>query len=262
MRLCQSGGPATSNAVTMSVNPIPVSVSIATDANPVCSGMTVNFTATPINGGTTPSYQWYNGVTPVGTNSPTYSYVPTNGDIITVVLTSNATCQSGGPATSNAITMTVNPLPAVTTTQVNVICFGGTTGTATAIATGGTGVYTYSWNTLPVQQSVTATGLSAGMYIVTVTDGSGCTATGSATITEPATALSGTIASQTNVSCFGSTDGSVTITGSGGISPYMYSLNSGTFQVSGTFDNLAGAAYTITVQDANLCTANVSSNCN
>jgi len=37
----------------------------------------------------------------------------------------------------------------------------------------------------------------------------------------------------------------------------MYSLNGGTFQVSGTFNNLAGTTYTITVQDANLCTANV-----
>jgi gliding motility-associated-like protein len=47
------------------------------------------------------------------------------------------------------------------------------------------------------------------------------------------------------------------VTGSDGISPYMYSLNGGTFQVSGTFNNLAGTTYTITVQDANLCTADV-----
>src|SRR5664280_2252904 len=162
---CQSGGPATSNAITMSVNPIlPVSISILADANPVCAGTTVNFTATQTNGGTTPVYQWYNGATPVGTNSATYSYIPANGDVITVLLTSNVTCQSGGPATSNMITMTVNSLPTVTTTQVNVACFGGTTGTATALPAGGTGVYTYTWNTVPVQTSVTATGLSSGTY--------------------------------------------------------------------------------------------------
>jgi Tfp pilus assembly protein FimT len=184
----------TTGTITVAIT-LPVSVSITADVNPVCAGTTVNFTATPTNGGTTPAYQWYNGATAVGTNSPTYSYIPVNGDVITVVLTSNETCQSGGPATSNMITMTVNSLPTVTTTQVNVACFGGTTGTATALPAGGTGVYTYTWNTIPVQTSVTATGLAAGTYIVTVADGNSCTATASTIIIEPATALSGSVTS-------------------------------------------------------------------
>ncbi len=94
------------------VNPIlPVSLSIAPSANPVLTGTSVTFTATPINGGTAPVYQWMVNGTNVGTNSTTYSYTPTNNDVITCVLTSNASpCATGSPAISNAITMTVNTL--------------------------------------------------------------------------------------------------------------------------------------------------------
>jgi gliding motility-associated-like protein len=246
----------TTGTITVAIT-LPVSVLITADVNPVCAGTTVNFTATPTNGGTTPAYQWYNGATAVGTDSPTYSYIPANGDVITVVLTSNEICQTGGPATSNMITMTVNSLPTVTTSKLDVACFGGSTGTATALPTGGTGVYTYTWNTVPVQTSITATGLTSGTYIVTVADGNSCIATASAIITEPATALSGSVTSQINVSVPGGNDGSVVVAGAGGTSPYQYKIGSGVYQVSGAFGTLAAGSYTVTVQDINLCTFDV-----
>jgi len=153
--------------------------------------------------------------------------------------------------------MTVNSSPTVTTTQVNVLCFGGATGTATAIPAGGTGVYTYSWNTIPVQPTVTATGLSAGTYTITISDGNSCTAAASAIITQPATALSGSITAQTDVSVPGGNNGSVTVSGSGGTSPYQYKLDAGVYQVSGTFGTLTAGSYNVTVQDINLCVFDV-----
>ena len=106
---CATGNPATSNAINMTVNALlPVSVSVSPSANPVCAVTSVTFTATAANGGTTPAYQWKVNGTNVGTNSSTYSYVPANNDAITCVLTSNATCATGSPPTSNAINMTVN----------------------------------------------------------------------------------------------------------------------------------------------------------
>jgi gliding motility-associated-like protein len=230
---------------------------MAPDVNPACAGTTVNFTAIATNSGPTPVYQWkVNGVN-AGVNAAIYSYIPVTGDVVTVVLTSNAVCASGNPATSAPVTMNINTLPTATTSQVNVACFGGSTGTATAIPSGGTGVYTYSWNTIPGQTSVTATGLSAGTYIVTVSDGNSCTATASAIITQPATALSGSITTQTNVSVPGGNNGSVTVTGSGGTSPYQYKIGAGAFQASGTFGTLTAGSYTITIEDINLCTSNV-----
>jgi gliding motility-associated-like protein len=122
---------------------------------------------------------------------------------------------------------------------------------------GGVSPYQYKLGTGSYQALGSFGNLLAGSYTVTVQDVNLCTFDVSVTISQPPTVLSGSITSQTNVSCFGSTDGSITVTGSDGISPYMYSLNGGTFQVSGTFNNLAGTTYTITVQDANLCTADV-----
>ena len=103
-------GPKTAmHIVTISSN-LAVSMSIGASANPVCSGTSVTFTAYPVNGGTTPAYQWkVNGINS-GTNSATYSYVPMDNDAVTSVLTSNATCVSGNPSTSNTLNMTVYPL--------------------------------------------------------------------------------------------------------------------------------------------------------
>ena len=132
---CATGSPATSNSITMAVNAnLPVSVSIAAvPSGAVCTGTSVTYTATPTNGGTTPSYQWQVNGANVGTSLTTYSYTPVNGDVVRCILTSNAPCATGSPATSNSITMAVNPLPAAA---------GAITGT-TAVCQGASGV-TYS----------------------------------------------------------------------------------------------------------------------
>jgi len=108
---CILGSPATSNAVTITVTTLPASVAISASANPITIGDTAVFTATPTNGGATPTYQWLLNGSPAGTNSSTYSTSTLNdGDIITCIMTSSIACVTGSPATSNAITMTVNPL--------------------------------------------------------------------------------------------------------------------------------------------------------
>ncbi len=121
-------------SIIVTVNPVsPVSVSVIAGSIQVCEGSSVFFNATPVNGGTTPSYQWKVNNLNVGGNSSTYSYIPVNSDVITCVLTSNATCVSGTTATSNAISMLVDPATvggSVTGTSLPV-SYGVSTGTIT-----------------------------------------------------------------------------------------------------------------------------------
>jgi hypothetical protein len=88
-------------------------VSISANVNgTISSSQTVVFTATPVNGGATPTYQWKKNGVNTGTNSATYTNsVWVNGDQISCVMTSNSTCILGNPATSNTVTMTVTPDP-------------------------------------------------------------------------------------------------------------------------------------------------------
>ena len=128
---------ATSNvsgAVTVNPNNA-VSVSIAAvPSGAITSGTNVTFTATPVNGGSTPSYLWKKNGGNVGANSSTYSNnTLANNDVITCVLTSNVSCPTGNPATSNAITMVVTPGCISPTTQSSGIVTSNVTCNSTTL---------------------------------------------------------------------------------------------------------------------------------
>lgn len=190
-------------AVAASVN---IAETIGT--NPMCSGSSATFTATPTNGGTTPVYQWQvNGVN-VGTNSPTYTTATlTNGQVVTCIMTSNLAGVTGSPATSNSITMTVNPTPSTPAPGSNSpICTGATINLTTTAVAGAT----YSWSgpsafssTLQNPTRAGATAAMAGTYSLTVTTG-GCTsAAGTVAVVVNPTPLAPTASSNSPV-CAGS----------------------------------------------------------
>ena len=123
------------------------SVSIAASSSSICSGTSVTFTATPTNGGAGPSYQWKLNGANVGTNSTTYSNSGlANGDIVSCVMTSNASCASPSTATSNSTTMTVtsNVTPSVSISGTSSIC-SGTSVTFTAAPSNGGPAPSYQW---------------------------------------------------------------------------------------------------------------------
>ena len=98
----------TGSAVIIENPTVEVSVTIVSNANMVCPGTMVTMTPDPAGGGTNPGYQWFMNTVAVSTDS-VYSFIPLNGDVVYVVLTSDAPCTSGNPAISNEITMIVNP---------------------------------------------------------------------------------------------------------------------------------------------------------
>jgi hypothetical protein len=103
---------ATSNSITIIVNQGgAASVSISASQNNVCAGTPVTFTATPVNGGASPTYLWYLNNVAFATG-PSGTYVPHNGDKVYVVMTSSLSLVTGNPATSNMVTMVVNTLAA------------------------------------------------------------------------------------------------------------------------------------------------------
>src|SRR6185295_14827984 len=113
---CANPVNATSNIITVTTASVTPTVTIAPDQNPVCNGTTVTFTATPTDGGTAPSYQWQVNGANVGTNSDTYSSSTlADGDVVTVIMTSNANCLTTPTATSLPVTMNITTqTPSVT----------------------------------------------------------------------------------------------------------------------------------------------------
>ncbi|MGN6645509.1 MAG: Ig-like domain-containing protein, partial [Cytophaga sp.] len=144
-----SAGCIQTATVTVNQSP-PVNVAIATPATTVCAGTNVTFTSIPTNGGTTPTYQWQKDGTNIAfaTNATYSTTAAANGDSYSLIMTSNATCTTGNPATSNTIVLTVTTVvaPAVTITAApaNTIC-AGTNVTFTATPDNGGIAPTFEW---------------------------------------------------------------------------------------------------------------------
>ncbi|WP_028979547.1 RICIN domain-containing protein, partial [Sporocytophaga myxococcoides] len=164
----------------------------------------------------------------------------------------NISC--GGFVINNSLTLTEPSLLNGTASSTNVSCYGGNNGTITISSpTGGVSPYQYSINGGTYQSGGNFSNLVAGTYTLNIKDANNCVvALPGKIITEPVV-LSATV-SKTDVTCNGTSTGVITISSaSGGVSPYQYSINGGTYQASGTFTGLAAGSYPLNIRDANNC---------
>ncbi len=189
-------------------------------------------------------YLWSRGI-------PIDSSTVTNLDTgsISVTVTDANGCTASGSSVINQ-----QPPLTVSISKTDISCFGLTDGQAAAVAGGGTPGYRYAWSkgTPQLPDSSTVMNLDSGYVAVTVTDSKNCIASDSVRIIEPAELTIAIISDSVN--CFGGSDGSATVTPSGGTVPYTYTWNPATSNDSIIINLAIGVVY-VTVTDFRSCTA-------
>lgn len=235
------------SSATVIVQPLvtPLVTFVSSPGDTVCPGTAVSYVSTSVNGGAAPTYVWkVNGV-PVSTSGTVYSHTPANGDIVSITMTSSASCLTAPSATSSH-TILVNYMPVITGSKT--VCVGEISSLSNT-TTGGT------WTSSDMSVATIATigsstgvtsGLSAGTTSITYMMATGCYAYTTLTVL-PLPAIAATSAA----SCGGVT----TLTGTGGTS-YSWSPAIGLACSTCTSTTVAPSAtttFTVTGTDAAGC---------
>jgi len=198
-----------------------------------------------ITGGTLPyGYSWSNGQTIEDISSLLAgSYTLTVTDL-------------KGCTLSDSYDVT-EPLTAMNTSIIStaVLCYGGATGTAVSTTSGGTAPYTYLWSNGATTSNINQ--VLGGSYTLTTTDSKGCFSFSGTTVIQPAAPLNA-IVTEIDASCYGYSDGSITLNISGGTQPYSFKWSDSSQYVlnnpSETLNNIEVGSYLIKITDKNQCT--------
>ncbi|WKW47581.1 choice-of-anchor L domain-containing protein [Myroides sp. JBRI-B21084] len=196
-------------------------------------------------------------VTPTGGVLP-YTYLWSNGattNIVDDLLPGNYTVKVTD-ANNCVLTENVTVIPStnvsISFNKKDVSCNGLINGFINTTVTGGKAPYSYSWSNGVSSASIT--NLAAGTFTLTVTDGFGCVYTESVTINQPQDLTASF--QQTNVTCYGTTTGSITVNVTGGTPPYSYQWSNGSN--SQVIDQLPAGLYTVLITDSKNCTLTTS----
>ncbi len=210
----------------------------------VCFGGNILLAANPNVAGFSYSWSPIAGLNNANIYNPTASPSATTTYVVTVIDT-NA-CNA-----SDSVTVYVDPQLSIAMSSTPVLCNGGTSGQASVIASGGSGIYSYLWTSNDVTATIHE---GAGTYAVVVSDSWGCNSTDSITITEPAALAASSVS--VNATCAGVCNGTATASATGGTTGatgYSYLWNTSPPQATATATGLCAGTYACTVKDLNNC---------
>jgi gliding motility-associated-like protein len=222
--------------------PAPLQVAMSTGtAN--CNGSLSTLNASASGGKTPYIYSWNTGSSSTSISAPPGTYC--------VTVTDNLGCNS-----TVCKTVASPAQLSITMSSTNLTVNGGSDGTATASLSGGSSPYTYLWSNNSTAPTIT--GLTYGVYTVSVRDSKGCVINGSVVVNEPRCLGLNLSANHTNLACYGNSNASATAVATGGTLPYSYLWNDNSNQNTAQAINLSGGTYTVFVTDATSCITSTS----
>ena len=255
-----SNGITTQNLSNLTAGPYTVFVSDASLATGCTAQLTVNITEpTAVNVNAVPTAvlcfggQTGSAVASASGGTPGYTYMWNTGattanisNLVAGTYTVTATDANGCTDITTTVVTQPNKLGAWLSRK-NVTCYNGNDGTLSLSPFGGTSPYTYLWNDGVTTED--RSGLTAGKYIVTITDANGCKLVKVKRITMPPRIRVNKVV--TKVTCFGGNDGAIDITVNGGTPGYTYLWNDGTTTEDRT--GLVKGKYIVTITDSKGC---------
>ncbi|MBP7808795.1 MAG: gliding motility-associated C-terminal domain-containing protein [Bacteroidia bacterium] len=253
-------GSVLNNLINLCANVYTVTV---TDANNCTTTATVQISEPPVLTGTLTVQDALcnsqcNGSATItaGGGTPNFGYSWTGSAVTSSVITglcagnySNTITDANGCSLTQSFVIASPTSISVTLTPSNPSCNGACTGSITTIATGGTGVLTYSW--IATGSGQNPTGLCAGNYTVIVTDANGCTGQNVTVLTSPPALLAN--ATFTNPSCPAACNGVAISNPASGTAPFTYTWTTLPAQNTQSVSSLCAGTYSVIVRDNNAC---------
>lgn len=236
----QNGCSVTTSNIQITDNPGDLSISNVIATDETCSNGLGNVDISVL-GGTAPiTFAWSNGPTTEDiSNLSTGTY--------SVIVTDASGCEASTQAVINS---SAGSLAITQPIVSNENCSDGQ-GSVSISMTGAANPISYVWSNGSTSEDIS--GLSAGVYSVTVTDGNGCIVNDSYTVANNGTTLAISSSSVSDEYC-GSGSGSISVSVSGGASPYSYTWSNG--ETASLNSNLSSGVYNVSVMDANGCQVN------